>query len=306
MFGWEFKGSRNDIARLHKEIIPRRGARMAIKDLGNLFPENQLTAELYKLPYENEEAIQEIYCEMEEELNDLGSRENQGSNLLVYLLRARQKVELEKIPAVVEITNEYLEDRKNVVIFVNFDATIEALASRLNTTSVIRGGQNEETRTEIIQKFQRDETHIIICNIQAGGVGISLHDKLGNYPRVSLILPSFSAQYMVQAIGRIWRAGAKSKAQQRIIFAADTIEDQICHVVRKKIENINLLNDGDLTSGIQIKPEIMARLTLAQKKEIALRDINNKENPLEIKVNRTMILEDKEGHKKKETFNILL
>jgi superfamily II DNA/RNA helicase len=254
-YGWEFKGTQKDILRLHKEIYPNRAARMAIADLGDMFPENQLTAELYTM--DNQEEIEQAYADMEEELADLHNREREdhSDNRLTIILRNRQKVELLKVPTIVELAKDYEESGNNVVIFCNFNQTIDALVEKLDTDCVIRGGQTREERDRQIDLFQREEKHIIICNIEAGGVGISLHDKIGSRQRISLILPNFSAQSLVQAVGRIWRAGGKSKAIQRIIFTARTIEDQICNSVRKKVNNINTLNDGDLIKGLKIEPE---------------------------------------------------
>jgi hypothetical protein len=36
------------------------------------------------------------------------------------------------------------------------------------------------------------------------------------------------------------------------MFAADTIEAQACRRVQSKINNLDALNDGDLTSGIRV------------------------------------------------------
>jgi hypothetical protein len=57
---------------------------------------------------------------------------------------------------------------------------------------------------------------------------------------------------MIQALGRIHRADGKSPCIQTIMFAADTIEEQACRRVQSKINNLDALNDGDLTSGIRV------------------------------------------------------
>ena len=90
------------------------------------------------------------------------------------------------------------------------------------------------------------QANIIICNIKAGGIGISLHDTIGNHPRVSLISPTWSSIDLVQALGRIHRAGGKSKSLQRIIYTADTIEERIADKLKNKLLNINSINNGDL------------------------------------------------------------
>ena len=99
-----------------------------------------------------------------------------------------------------------------------------------------------------IKEFNTDKSQIIICNIRSGGVGISLHDTNGVYPRVSIISPSWSAQYIIQSLGRIHRANTKTVVRQRIIFCAKSIEEMICENMKEKIVNIGKLNDANLLS----------------------------------------------------------
>jgi hypothetical protein len=55
----------------------------------------------------------------------------------------------------------------------------------------------------------------------------------------------------VQALGRTWRAGAKSKAVERIILAAGTVEENVYRAIKRKIVNLRtLLDDSDLITGL--------------------------------------------------------
>jgi hypothetical protein len=80
-------------------------------------------------------------------------------------------------------------------------------------------------------------------------VGVSLHDPTGGKPRLALISPTFSAQDLRQALGRVHRAGG-AHSIQRIIFAAGTCEAAACAVVARKLAHIEMLNDGDLRGQI--------------------------------------------------------
>ena len=51
---------------------------------------------------------------------------------------------------------------------------------------------------------------------------------------------------MRQATGRVWRESSKTKSIQKILFVSGTIEEKVCENVRKKLDNLDLLNDGDL------------------------------------------------------------
>ena len=97
-----------------------------------------------------------------------------------------------------------------------------------------------------IDNFQADKERVILVNIAAGGAGLSLHDLNGQYPRLSLISPSYSAVQMRQATGRVWRDSARSKSIQKIVFVANTVEVAVCEAVNVKLDNLDLLNDGDM------------------------------------------------------------
>jgi hypothetical protein len=186
-----------------------------------------------------------------------------GINALTVQLKTRQAVELLKVPALAQMARELIEEGNSVVIFTNFVATLVALCEALKTESAIYGtsstghAQTSGERQQIIDDFQADLQRIVIVNIAAGGVGVSLHDLNGRYPRVSLICPTYNAKQLKQAFGRAWRDGGLSLVIQRIIFAAGTIEETICRRVQTKLRNLELLNDGDL--------DISAGINIAQK-----------------------------------------
>jgi hypothetical protein len=123
---------------------------------------------------------------------------------------------------------------------------------------------------------------MIVAIIQAGGVGVSLHDIHGGHPRMSIISPTWSGQDMVQALGRIHRAGSKTPAMQRIVYCAKTYEEQICSTIQEKIRNINAINDGDLV----LKSMVAEDLKIIEEKINNLeKDITAEEKPVKINKN---------------------
>ena len=67
----------------------------------------------------------------------------------------------------------------------------------------------------------------------------------GFIPRISIISPTWSAQDLMQVLGRIHRAMGKSDCIQQIIYCKGTIEESIGNVIKNKINNIRAFNDGD-------------------------------------------------------------
>lgn len=242
---------------IHEHIFPKYGSRMRISEIGDMFPENSIIYEPCTTSSDNKD-VDEIYKKMMRRIRKIIKSKGASTHILVQLLRARQAAELTKIPPILEMVDEYLDEGCSVVIFVNFNDTLEHLAVSLKTDCII-SGENPEQREQMIAKFQSDKSRVIICNIQSGGVGISLHDLNGKYPRRSIIVPSWNAMSDRQALGRIWRAGGKTKCIQKILYCPNTIEETIVNLIKEKFSNIDSVNDGSGTS-LDLFNETMKRM----------------------------------------------
>ena len=163
------------------------------------------------------------------------------------IMSLRQEIELLKVNTIANMATDNIKNNKSVVIFVNFTSTIIKLKERLNTNCVIWGLQNITDRNKAIDDFCSDKSRLIICNIKAGSEGISLHDTIGKYPRVSIISPTWSAQDLLQALGRIHRAMGKTDCVQEVIYCKNTVEEHMGQTIKNKINNIRLVNDGKIT-----------------------------------------------------------
>lgn len=251
-FGWEFNGDKEVLKKLHFDMFIERGVRLSREDIPN-FPDCDTIAEAYNIDENSEKEINEIYKEMERELTLLRvkskSTKEYQINSMVIQLRARQKAELIKVPLLVDMAEEAIESGMSVVIFLNFSESIKALSKRLKTNCIVWGENKGNERQKNIDDFQADKQRIILVNVKAGGAGLSLHDLNGQYPRMSLISPTPSAVDLRQALGRIHRDGAKSKALQKIVFVANTEEELTCEKVKLKLERLDTINDGDVAIG---------------------------------------------------------
>jgi hypothetical protein len=246
-FGLEFKGNNDILKKLHKDIFIDRGVRLSRDTIPN-FPESQIIAECYDMEEEVQKKINAVYSEMNKELEKLRKKiKKEKTSELTAILRARQEIELIKVPLFVEMVEEGIENGMSVVVFVNFTETLHALAERLNTQCIVNGeAKYKKSRQQNIDDFQNDKERVILINIAAGGAGLSLHDINGKHPRLAIISPSYSPVNMRQSTGRVWRDSSKTKSIQKIVFVANTVEEKVCENVNKKLTNLDLLNDGDL------------------------------------------------------------
>ena len=234
-------------------------SRMTRKMFDSIFPDNHVMAECFDMGT-NTDKINRVYEQMEAELAALEeSSVNYSQHHFAIMTKARRMAELLKVPTMVEMIEDWFDEGISPVVFVNFTDTVDAIIKQLSKNrkfdgliAKIVGGQSDKVRQADIEGFQNDTKRIMIANLAAGNAGVSLHDLNGKFPRASVISPSYSAINLLQALGRIHRAEGKTKCVQKIMFAAGTIEEDACKRVQCKLNNLECLNDGDLSYEVRI------------------------------------------------------
>lgn len=237
------------LAEIHGKIFPERGCRVRIKDLGDAFPQCQITAELYDL--EKSGKLEHCYRKMEKALARLKEiRAEDVETPLTELLRESQQIELLMVPVFVELAEDAIAEGQSVALFVNFRATADELCKQLNTQCRVDGSQIGPSggmmRQRNIDDFLEDKERKIVLTSAAGGVSIGLQDVRGKFPRLGLVSPGYSASQFRQICGRLPRAGAKSKSLYRVILAARTRQEKVHKALSAKLNRLDALNDADL------------------------------------------------------------
>lgn len=244
--GLQFEGGPEDIKKMKAPIADK----IFSVDFPEGFP--KMTIQTRMLSVKNSRSIDTAY------MKDLKNKELNDRKLpIVSLIRSRQKSELLKVPSMFEIAYDDIESGNAVIAFFNFKESRnmfrEYCEKKKISFSEIHGGQSKSARKEAQRQFQENEVEMCLVMIQAGGQSISLHDTTGEFPRTSLISPSFDPVELVQALGRIHRATQKSPCVNRICFAAGTVEVQVRRKVEAKVDNIEALNSTDLLIDLEAK-----------------------------------------------------
>ena len=227
-------------------------SRMTVDMFGSIFPDNQINANCFDLGTANTAKFNLLTEQMQSELAALDERsKTYKEHIFSIMMRFRRHTELLKVPAMVDWIEEAYKEGTSPVVFINFQDTMDAIVKRLGDKfqpliGKICGGQTDNQRNSDIELFQSDVKRIMLVNIQAGNASVSLHDLNGNYPRRSLINPSWSAINTLQALGRIFRAEGKTKCVQNFMFSLGTIEERMAERIQFKLNNIETLNDGDV------------------------------------------------------------
>lgn len=253
-FGMQFTGGNSVLKKLHSRIYPEKGNRLRHSDLGDAFPETLIKAKAFDM--DNAKKIAGEYDDLCNRIEELRMQENFSANVLAEQTRARQRIEMLKAPAVAAMARDLIEEGNSVFIAVNYTETREWLMEELKTDCAIFGGQNEIDRRGKIDSFQNDKSRVIIGIIQACREGLNLHDLNGNHSRVALIMPCPSPFDLKQVLGRVHRAGGKSKSIQYIVYAAGVgIEENICEKLDGKLKQMDMLADGEIDPTISLAPK---------------------------------------------------
>jgi hypothetical protein len=235
------------VKKIHEEIFTAgKGYRLRSGESPG-FPENRIIVE--RLAFDEASEIGEAYSEIEKQV------EASGSFIVSQTLALRQQIELLRVPDLSDMIRDMSEEH-SVVVFLNFRKSVYRLWDTLkpNSPSIIIGEQTNEEREDNRRAFQDNKSRICLCTYGAGGLGLDLHDLQGR-PRISILNPTWSAVQMVQALGRIHRAGALSPAVQKLIYAAGTVEEDVAKRVEASLNNLSLLQDGDIAPLKEVKDE---------------------------------------------------
>lgn len=236
------KTTRTSMLQLKQWLYANRAFRILRSDMPEAFRENSIVTEFVTVEdpdkfYRKEGFTPEVIRAYIEN----GVVPEDCEHFLTALTRARQFSEASKVPILVEQTRDLLREGFSVAIFTCFRDTVSALLSEIPDAGIVQGEQDAEERQAHVDAFQRGESKVIIVNIAAGGAGLSLHDETGDHPRVSLICVDWSAKKTKQVFGRTDRAGMKSNSLQKVLIAADSVEEDVWKSVTRRMENMDTL-----------------------------------------------------------------
>jgi len=252
-FGFQFNTEVKEIASahllaLHTEI-EKRTIRIRKTDpaVAHHFPENQVIVKGFSGAVEEITAARDQMNAELAELDEAARNDKRPGLAVTIRLRAKQRIDLIKVPFTIDFVRDLLEEGYSVVVGVNYDSSLDALIEGLSEFEpiVIRGGQTGEDRKPMMHLFQTNQRRLMLMNKTAGGTGIGAHDTDGRFPRVTVGFAADSALTELQFQGRIPRSGGKSKCVQYIVGLWDDKTDRaVLENMAKKKGQLEQLIDG--------------------------------------------------------------
>ena len=170
---------------------------------------------------------------------------------LVKLPSARLVDSSSKLDELMDMINEMIPEGRRILLFSQFTSMLDLIKPRLVEAGIgfaeLRGDTRD--RAEPVRTFESGSVSLFLISLKAGGRGLNLTsaDTVIHYD------PWWNPAAEDQASDRAHRIGQTKPVFVYKLIAADTVEDRIVELQRRKADlaNIALSEEGDF-SGIEI------------------------------------------------------
>ena len=186
-------------------------------------------------------------------------QESFAANNLGFVSQLRKAAGLCKVPAAAELVAEWVAAHavqgstgpsgsagdgpgiRPLVVWTHHKAVTQAMAEAVPQTlcrvEVIDGSTSDTQRDRIVDDFQAGAVGVLVCQIVAAGVGITLtraSDAL-------FVETDWTPDLITQAEARLHRIGQADHVRCTTLIAPETLDEAIHAVLLKKIEVLGLL-----------------------------------------------------------------
>ncbi len=138
-----------------------------------------------------------------------------------------------KMARLSEILEEHRESGRKVLVFSFFLDVIDEVAARFETLGTITGDAPSDRRMDLVDRFQQADGHaLLVCQIQAGGIGINLHAA----SVVVLMEPQWKPSTEEQAIARAHRMGQTETVLVHRLLTRDSVDERLVEILDGKLQ----------------------------------------------------------------------
>lgn len=263
---WQVTGTKRqaipELRRILNGIMLRRMKKDVAKDLPKIFYSN-IVVEPGEVDLEKESSfIQYVFpdnrvAELEQRIKDellLMKRAVNESDIEILkglsksVSTLRRYIGIQKVEKTAEMVAEELRNNlyEKIVIFAIHRDVIEGLRVRLKDFGALTlyGGTRFDSANKNIDRFQNvDKYRVFIGNITACGIAINLSAA----HNVLMIEQEWVPASNAQAIARCHRHGQKNPVSVRVVGLANSLDEKISKILKKKTEELTQLFDSSTT-----------------------------------------------------------
>lgn len=154
-----------------------------------------------------------------------------------------------KAKRLLELCNTARENGEKVLVFSFFKDTLQKVAAILSerVTGVIDGSVASGERQKTIDAFGKAEAGaVLVCQVQAGGVGL-------NMQMASVVIfcePQMKPSLEEQAIARAYRMGQTKPVSVHRLLMTDTVDEKMQAMLQRKQKSFDTFADQSVTGEI--------------------------------------------------------
>lgn len=231
-WGWDYEGNSND-DKLNNQLAPFMVRHLKSEVLPDLKKQRIV------IPVEVD--LREYHCEISEYLNN---RTNKNAEDLARLMRARKVLAVQKVGESIDFAKNLVAQNKKVVIVTCFTDVVKAVEKYFKDNCVkLVGGMSDESKDNAINDFQNGKPQVMVMNIIAGGVGVTLTNAH------NMIINDFdwTPGNITQAEDRICRSGQTECCNIYYMTADGADMDEVfTETLTNKFSTINNTVDGGI------------------------------------------------------------
>lgn len=163
------------------------------------------------------------------------------------LSRVKNLLAIAKIPAALEVAEEYEEAGEPLVVMSDHTAVVEAFAARTGWVR-LDGQQTREQNQAAVDAFQAGLACGIACNITAGGVGWTLTAA----STVLFVDRNWVPANVIQAEDRVNRIGQTRPVQIVTLVADHYVDERISEATERKLRHYEELDRSAVGEGQEL------------------------------------------------------
>jgi len=257
--GWKGAAPMNlqDLHDRTKDLVIRRKKDQVLTEL----PAKQRNDLYVELTKEERKEYNELLKEL------FGKWKMDGKPSIKHMPKLQGFLIEKKLPRLIEMVDEFLDNDKPILIFSNYIAPLKVLNEHYGKQSALLTGEmNRNERQETIDKLTKGQAKIGLFSLLAAGMGIDgLQHKIDT---VVFINMDWVPANHEQAEDRTHRIGQKSQVQVYYMVCDGTMDEYMRDILKEKQEVADIIVDGAVVTPEKSKSyfkEFVKRLNVAYK-----------------------------------------